>query len=96
MGAIFGSLILIAVLIGGLVRPDTVPERSFGQSILDGLLIAYTVFVVATPNSCSTAIYMGLAYAVNQIMHHNVLVRKISTIEYLAYMTDLLVNISDI
>lgn len=47
MGALFGSLILIAVLIRGFVVPDAVPGRIFSEYVLNGLLIAISVFILA-------------------------------------------------
>lgn len=66
MGAIFGVLILIAVVVGGLTRPESVPQKNLLQTILDGVLIAYTVFVVAAPSACSTAVYFALAHFIKR------------------------------
>jgi Ca2+ transporting ATPase len=65
-----------------VVEPDTLKKgQLIGESVLDAVIIAVTVIVVAVPEGLPLAVTISLAYSVSKMYDEKNLVRKLYACE---------------
>ena len=85
LGILVAILTFIAITIQAIVDVQTDEEKNydgdFVKELMDGLIIAITVVVVAVPEGLPLAVTISLAYSVGKMADENNLVRKLQSSE---------------